>query len=636
MVTRTPEISEENAFVSRKGMPTSISSSKTLSSYFSSSSGASLNRKIAPSSNFSDSASEEILRNAESVIKKWDVDSKSSYTRVASLFLHDREEARSFLKSTNDLREAMHFLVTSHSSSDKLVLAQSLTQIAMKRLEKELYHIVSTNREHLSPESVSRKSSCGSDDSVNENGIVSDNETEKVSESTMEDVKSVVDCMVSAGYGTECVKIYKVMRKSTVDEGIYRLGIERTKSSQIQKLTWNSREQLIENWLNAVKVAVQTLFKGERTLCDHVFSASSKIRESCFAEITKEAAIHLFRIPEIIARIKGSPERIFKLIELYEATYELWPDIESIFKFDSTLAVKLQALSALVELGDTVQMILSNYEATIQKDSSKILPEGGGIHSLTRSVMEFTTSLANYSGTLADILMDHPRAGNLNLPESYLEGPSSGDLPVSPVSVRLAYLMLVLLCKLDAKAELYKDVSLSYLFLANNLNFIVEKVRSTNLKYLLGDEWVETHMEKVRWYVASYEAAAWSKVLSSLPEAAAKGDSPAMPLEAARACLQRFSTTFKEEYRKQTSWTVPDRKLRDEIKVSIARKLVPAYGQFCEAYLGIARGGQEAERKLARFGADDLGNYLSDLFHGTAVSRGSRPLSSRSRGCLLR
>ncbi|XP_030545972.2 exocyst complex component EXO70H1 [Rhodamnia argentea] len=632
---RMPEISEDNAFTPRQAMSTSISSSKTLSSSLSSR--ASGNWKLAPISDFSGPAVEETLRNAESVIKKWDLNSKTPYTQVASLFVHDREEAKSFLKSANDLREAMHFLVTNHSSSDKLVLAQSLTQIAMKRLEKELYHILSTNREHLDPESVSRKSSRHSDNSENENGIVSDDEMVKVSESTMEDVKSVVDCMISAGYGTECIKIYKLMRKSAVDEGIYRLGIERIKSSQIQKLTWSSREHLIKNWLNAVKVAVQTLFKGERILCDHVFSASSKIRESCFAEITKEAAINLFRLPEIMARIKGSPHRIFKLIELYEATYELWPDIESIFKFDSMLAVKLQALSTLVKLGNMVQVILSNYEATIQKDSSKILPEGGGIHTLTQSVMEFTTSLTNYSATLSDILTDHPRAGNLNLPASYFDGPSSGDLPTSPVLVRLALLILVLQCKLDAKAELYKDVSLSYLFLANNLNYIVEKVRSTNLKYLLGDEWVATHAEKVTQYAASYEAAAWSKVLSSLPEAAAKEGSPAMSPDAVRACLQRFGAAFEEEYRKQTSWTVPDGKLRDEIKVSISRKLVPAYGQFCEACLGIASGDGEAERKLASFGADDLGNYLSDLFHGKAVSRGSsQSLSWRSRGCLLR
>lgn len=633
---RTPEISEENASMSRKAMSTSLSSSKTLSSP-SFSSQASRNGKVAPFSNLSVSAVEETLRNAESVIRKWDLNAKTSYTRVTSLFLHDREEAKSFLQSAKDLREAMHFLVASHSGSDKLVLAQSLTQIAMKRLEKELYHILSTNREHLDPESVSRKSSRRSDGSGNGNGTASDDETEdNVSESTMEDVKSVVDCMISAGYGTECIKIYKLMRKSTVDEGIYRLGIERFKSSQIQKLAWNSRELLIKNWLNAVKVAVQTVFKGERILCDYVFSASSKIGESCFAEITKEAAINLFRIPEIIARIKGSPERIFKLIELYEATYELWPDIESIFKFDSTLDVKLQALSALVKLGNMVQVILSNYEATIQKDSSKILPEGGGIHSLTRSVMEFATSLTKCSSTLSDILMDHPPPGNLNLPESYFNGLSAGDIPMSPVSVRLAWLILGLLCKLDAKAELYKDVSLSYLFLANNLNFIVEEARSTNLKYLLGDEWVATHAEKVRQYAASYEAAAWSKVLSLLPEVAADGGLPVMSPEAAGACLQRFGAAFEEEYRKQMSWTVPDGKLRDEIKVSIERKLVPAYRQFCETCLGIARGDAEVERKLVRFGADDLGNYLSDLFHGTAVSGGSQSPSSRPRGCLLR
>ncbi|KAM1175816.1 hypothetical protein ACFX19_028769 [Malus domestica] len=47
------------------------------------------------------------------------------------------------------------------------------------------------------------------------------------------------------------------------------------------------------------------------------------------------------------------------------------------------------------------------------------------------------------------------------------------------VSVHLACLILVLLCKLDMKADICKDVSLSYLFLANNLHFIVENAQQT-------------------------------------------------------------------------------------------------------------------------------------------------------------
>lgn len=545
----------------------------------------------------------------------------------------------------------------------------------MKRLEKELYHILSSSMDKLDHESLSSIRSLsshsskfgsfendreeehkdeeeeedGGDDNDLEDGLRrardSIAEAERASELAMSDLKSIADCMISAGYGKECVKIYKIIRKSIVDEGIYRLGIQPLKLSQIQKMSSESQDNSVRVWLSSSKIAVRTLFRGERTLCDHVFSSSNTIRESCFSEITKDAAVSLFKFPELVAKSKGSWARIYRLIKLYGTLSELWPEIDYTFDFKSTAAVKLQALTSLVRLGSSVQTILSDYESSIQKDSSRTPAPGGGIHPLTESVMSFVCSLMDYTGTLSDILADHPHpSGTLQLPESYFGSPSSGDSLTSPVSVRIAWLILVLLCKLDVKAELYKDVSLSYLFLANNLHFIVQKVITTNLKYLLGDEWIAQNEGNVRQYASSYEAMAWTRVLSCLPEVSANDDlaiSPALSAEEAMGCFRRFNSAFEEEYRRQGSWVVPDGKLRDEIKVSIAKKVVGKYSAFCEEYLGSLK---EEDRGLVeesvRFGPDDLGNYLSDLFHGTAISgslswsSSSHPSIPQSRGCL--
>ncbi|PKI35208.1 hypothetical protein CRG98_044374 [Punica granatum] len=608
---------------------------------------------------------EEAIRIADPIITKWDMDS-SSYTKLISLFHHSRREAADFLKSVHELRGAMHFLVSNHQRSrDQLVLAQNLMQVAMKRLEKELYDILSSSRDKLDHESLSegsfssrstsskfgglekidkeeelKEEDDGADDSEDGLGKARESiaETEQASVLAMSDLKSIADCMISAGYGKECVKIYKIIRKSIVDEGIYRLGIKGPKLLQIQKMSLDLQDCAIKTWLSATKVVVRTLFRGERILCDHVFSSSSTIRESCFTEITKDGAISLFKFPELVARPKGPSGRIYQLIELYEALSELWPVIDYTFDFKSTATVKLQVLSSLVRLGNTVQTILSDYEASIQKDSSRNPAPGGGIHPLTESVMSFICSLTPYSGTLSDILADHPHPdGNLQLPESYFGSPSSEDYPTSPVSIRIAWLILVLLCKLDVKAELYKDVALSYLFLANNLHFIVKKVSTTNLKYLLGDEWIARNERIVRQYASSYEAMAWTRVLSCLPEVITIDDSvtsPSLSVEEAKACFQKFNSAFEDAHRRQGSWVVPDGKLRDEIKVSIARKLVGNYRVIWEEYMG-------SMRELVRFRPDDLENYLSDLFHEAAISGNSSGSSSSTsypqpRGCLSR
>ncbi|KAF3453805.1 hypothetical protein FNV43_RR04246 [Rhamnella rubrinervis] len=563
---------------------------------------------------FSESLMDENIEIAHTLFARWNSDD-SSLSNINSLFNGDRYEARQYLNAVKGLQTSMHYFIARDSSSEKLVRAQVLMQAAMKRLEREFYRILSANRDYLDPESVSNQSSRAStisslsdfEDEVEDEFRVageSISEVERVSMAAMADLKAIADCMISSGYGKECVKIYKIIRKSIVDEALYHLGVEKLSLSQVQKMDWQVLELRIKNWLNAVKIAVKTLFYGERILCDHVFSASSSIRESCFAEITREGAMTLFGFPESVAKCKKSPEKMFRILDMYEAISNLWDEIDSIFSYESTSAIRTQAVNSLVKLGDAVRTMLTDFESAIQKDS--------GPHPLTRYVMNYITFLTDYSDILADIVADWPLTLQAPLPESYFPSSDTVEVTSSAIAVRLSWLVLVLLCKLDGKAELYKDVALSYLFLANNLQYVVVKVRGSNLKYLLGDDWLAKHELKVEQYAANYERMGWSKVIASLPEDPKAEISP----EQAKAAFKRFNAAFEEAYRKHVSWIVPDSKLRDELKVSVAKKVVPAYAEFYENHrVGLKR--ECGSESLVRYAPENLSNYLSDLFHGT-------------------
>ncbi|KAJ7947721.1 Exocyst subunit Exo70 family protein [Quillaja saponaria] len=538
----------------RKGMRTIF--------FKNSSPSASPSRSIPPPSpchTFSDSVMEENIEIAHSLITKWDSDSSNSFASINSLFNNDnRQEAKQYLSVVKDLQSAMHYFVAEDSSSEKLVRAQNLMQIAMKRLEKEFYQILSSNRDHLEPESVSNRSSTTRssvsdfDDECSEDEFrVADDsisETERVSMIAMADLKAIADCMISSGYGKECVKIYKIIRKSVVDEGLYHLGVERLSFSHIQKMDWDVLELKIRNWLNALKVAVRTLFYGERILCDHVFSNSETIRESCFAEIAREGAMYLFEFPEFVAKCKKTPEKMFRKLDLYESISDLWPEIESIFSFEATTSVRSQAVTSQVKLGEAVRTMLVDFESAIRKDTSKTPVPGGGIHPLTRYVMNYISFLADYSGVLSDIVADWPL---------------SYSFSVTGILLRRSFT---------------RDVALSYLFLANNLHYVVNKVRTSNIKFLIGEDWVTQHESKVKQYTSNYERMGWTKVLSSLPE----NPSAEMSPDLAKDFFRRFNATFEEACKKQASWVVTDPKLRDEIKISVARKLIPTYQEFYE------------------------------------------------------
>ncbi|KAH9690610.1 hypothetical protein KPL70_015857 [Citrus sinensis] len=158
---------------------------------------------------------DENIQIARSLITKWDDTSLSC--SISSLFSSDnRQDAKDYLKAVYDLQTAMHYFITHHSTSDKLVLVQTLMQTAMKRLEREFYHMLKINGEYLDHESVfvssSRASRASFSDledyevSETESRISDDaiSEMERVSTTAIADLKAIADCMISAGYGRDC------------------------------------------------------------------------------------------------------------------------------------------------------------------------------------------------------------------------------------------------------------------------------------------------------------------------------------------------------------------------------------------------------------------------------------------------
>ncbi|XP_013724055.2 exocyst complex component EXO70H1-like [Brassica napus] len=602
---------------------------------------------LTPRQSLESAAAYGIIESAADIIERWNTET-STFAKVTSMFYEDKAEAMVFIERVNNLQKTMDLLVSEDPNSERLMRAQRLMEIAMKRLQKEFYQILSMNRAYLDPESVSTRSSLTSarssysdfpeDDDSNTVGdsIV---EVEEAASSVMTDLRSIAECMIGSGYAKECVIIYKTIRKSIIDEGVYRLDVEKISTAKAKKMSWEEMEIKIRSWLEAVKVSMETLFKGERILCDHVFESSDAIRESCFSEISREGAILLFGFPgivsaKIISKKSSPPEKIFRLLDMYSSIAGNWRAIESIFSFESTSVVRSQALKSLVSLSESIRSQLRHFESRIEKDSSKVVVQGGGVHPLTTSAMNHISLLADYSNVLVDILAGSPPPDRTLLPESYFNVSDSDESPSSELAIRFAWLILVLLCKIDRKANYYKDCSVQYLFLTNNLQHVVSRARCSNLKQLLGDDWVRRHVAKIKQFSDSYKRLAWGPVLATLPENRAVE----LSAEEVKERFEKFSESFERAYGKQSVCVVPDSELREEIKLSIARKLVPIYREFYNTRRSVvvagAGGGVRNLSSVVRFTPEDVESHLSYLFSGEGTSGSSyvsSPLSCLSR-----
>ncbi|GAA0154887.1 membrane traffic protein [Lithospermum erythrorhizon] len=590
---------------------------------------------FTPSSSrsFADEVMDKTLERAEPMFRKWDPES-TSISKVTSLFHQSHQEAQDFIKCINNLQKAMQFLAAENPSSEKLARAQNLMQIAMKRLQKEFYQILSMNRAHLDPESVSIRSSRSSalsslsDSDFEEIQDPEFVEVEDASTMAMSDLRSIAECMITSGYAKECLKVYRIIRKSIIDEGIYKLGVEKVPPSHMHKMDHEVLEEKIKNWLNAIKIAVRTLFNGERILCDNVFVSNESIKESIFSEIAGEGGIILFSFPENVVKntkkSKKSTNKVFHVLDMYSTIANLWNEIESIFALNSTSSIKSQAISSLIKMGEFVRENFTEFEAGIIRNNTKSNIAGGGIHPLTIEVTNYLILLGDYSNVLGDILADMPPPVASSLPES-LFGVSDTDNEATPVtSMRLAWLVHVLLSKLDIKAKSYKDVSSAYLFLANNLQYVVVKVKMSNLKHLIGDEWLTNHERKVKQFASNYVKLGWGHVIGSIHDPT--GEKSAGEV---KDCFKKFNGQFEQAYHKQSVCVVADRELRDEIKLDVARKLVPVYQEFYSKHK-LVLSKEKNVRSVVRFSPEEIGNYLSDLFLAVGSDSPS-PSSSISR-----
>lgn len=324
----------------------------------------------------------------------------------------------------------------------------------------------------------------------------------------------------------------------------------------------------MKSWSHIAPVVVRSLCSEEQRLCDETFAASPEsVRASIFCCIACETALRFLSFPEMVAaHSKPSPEKLFRLLDMYVTLSNLLPDIESVFGSEPASSVRSQAISSLGKLSEAIRMVISTFDLAIQKDPLKSYEvPGGGIHPLTRYVMNYLACLSDSELYLHEILVDLPQ----NCTPLFFEASNLKDESV--VSVTIKQMLFVLLCKIDSKAETYSDVALSYLFLANNLRYIVTKVRSCRLKEILGDEWVSEHGRKARRFMEGHVRSGWAHMSGMLT---AKDEAEDVDR------LLEFEMTFEKALKDRKDWIIADAAMKEEVRLRVVEMLVPAYREW--------------------------------------------------------
>lgn len=593
------------------------------------------------------------IEKAQQIILRWD-STVSEEARGRMIFESDRHEVDHYLQAVDQIQRS-----TTNDDQSKTTI-----QIAMARLEDEFRNLLIT---HASPieitesthSTTSRTSSSlsefpdfdGDEDSLHQFGNLSFSERGETSSihqiasyrsmssireielipiDRINDLRSIAERMIAAGYFRECVQVYGGVRKSAVDASFKKLGVEKLSIGDIQRLEWEALNAKIGKWIRAAKICVRVLFASEKRLCEQIFEdlGTTAVDDACFMETVKGPAIQLFNFAEAISISRRSPEKLFKILDLHDAFLDLLPDIEGVFYFTSAESIRVQASEILSRLAEAARGMLSEFENAVLREPSRVPVPGGTIHPLTRYVMNYISLISDYKQTLGELIVSKPATGS-----RYSDDLTTPDMDFtdhegqSPLALHLIWIIVILQFNLEGKSKHYKDNALAQLFIMNNVHYTVQKIKgSPELREMIGDSYLKKLTAKITQAATRYQRATWVGVLYCLRDEGIHltgSFSSGISKSVLRERFKSFNAMFEEVHRMQALWLIPDTHLREELQISISEKLIPAYRSFLGRFRTHIENGRHPENYI-KYSVEDLETAVLDFFEGYAVNQHSR------------
>lgn len=520
-----------------------------------------------------------------------------------------------------------------NSYSDLIQYAEYLIQLAMIRLEDEFRLIMIKNTLPLDASGMNRSFdilslSYASVREPNASSVVDGVETlndghdnyEEVGQNNnglirieaIDDLKYIADTMLHANYSKELCTVYSNVRREILDECLSVVGVERMSIDEIQKMDSKILDVKMGKWIHAVKVLVIFLLSGERVLCDQVFDGWDEIREECFVESTKRCVMSLLNFGDAVAIQKRSSEKLFRILDMYEALVEVKPKLDVLYAGDMGKNIIEDTKRIMECLADATRATLVEFGNRIQSDNSKNTTHGD-LHPLPQYVMNYIRMLGDYS-TSFEPLLENDVDCSVNCIDSVEN--------ISKLGRRIHVLVSYLESSLEEMSKSYEDAALRYIFLMNNMHYIVRKVKDSDLINMVGENWVRKHRGKVRQYHSSYLRATCTKILSSLRDDGLSGSGSRSPSNGSKLALKEkfknFNLAFEELYKIQVTWKVPDPQLKEELRLSTSEQIVPAYRGFLGRYKGQLENSRHA-LKYIKYSPEDLDECLMKLFEGSAL-----------------
>ncbi|KGN64059.2 exocyst complex component EXO70E2 [Cucumis sativus] len=539
------------------------------------------------------------------------------------------KEASEYMKAVDEIHKVQEGLRSlsandSQKQNELLFQADSVVQIAMARLEQELIHILAQHKLYFEPDYVPFQS--GGYDVVYNESFVSAEDSLEVETSHGESIpalyavnlvhphviahlKSIANVMFNSNYIQEFCLAFVRMRKDALNEYLFILEMEKFSIGDLLTMEWSDLNVKIKKWVWLIKIVIRVYLTSEQRLCNNIFEGIGSYSAVCFTEISATSMLRLLNFGEAIAMEPHRPEKLFHLLDMYEVLKNLLGFVDELFSEETEKGsfLKFEFHNLFKKLGVSARATFLDFGNFIACSISTNPFPGGGVHHLTRYVMNYIHTLTVFRDSLVFLLQD--QATDVLSPTTELQS-EVNSIPC-PMAYHLQSITSHLLSNLNNKSKLYKDDALRHIFLMNNIHYIVQKVENSDLIAFLGSGWMREHIRMFQSHATIYMRATWQSVLSLLR---LDGDGMKTSKAVFKEKYRAFNAAFEEIYKNQTGWNVPDPQLRDDLLIQTSNCVIQAYRILCGSRSQFNR------EKYIKYTTDDLSKHMLDLLQGSSRS----------------
>ncbi|KAI3802445.1 hypothetical protein L1987_30577 [Smallanthus sonchifolius] len=476
---------------------------------------------------------------------------------------------------THRLRETLVTLKALYETEVESMKFDGLLDEALLNLQDEFEGILLQLRHHNIGVQVEDH---GGDDG----GEVAD-VTELGTEMEVEVLRRISETLTANDCLDICIDIFVKVRYKRAAKTLMQLNpdyLRTYKPEEIDKLEWESLETSITLWTQHFELAVRTVFVSEKNLCNQVLGniMDGMVWQECFVKIADKIMAVFFRFGEGVARSNKEPQKLFKLLDMFNSLENLKTEFYDIFEGEAgaDICTRFRELEKLLVHAST--KVYWEFGLQIEGNQDGLPPpQDGSVPKLVRYTINYLKYLTteNYTDPMAHVLRTEQiwKAGVLSTRES-----DENLLKDAVLNV-----MEALHRNIESKRSGYKDKVLYHVFTMNTYWYIYMRTRNSELGKLLGEGYMRKNYKVVAEEAAYlYEKQAWGGLVRLLDkqDVSEGGD--------AKGKIEMFLKGFEEVAQRHTSrYSIPDADLREQIKEATVKLIVPAYSDFLDAFSSV-------------------------------------------------